>query len=54
MIHIINKSNENWYDAEKERAQFLLQQIQTENRISGIEKLLLWQETTINNLGIII
>lgn len=54
MIHIINKSNDNWYDAEKERAQFLLQQIQTENRISGIEKLLLWQETTINNLGIII
>ena len=54
MIHLINKSNENWYDAEKERAQFLLQQIQTENRISGIEKLLLWQETTINNLGIII
>ena len=54
MMHIINKSNENWYDAEKERAQFLLQQIQTENRISGIEKLLLWQETTINNLGIII
>ena len=22
MMHIINKSNENWYDAEKERAQF--------------------------------
>ena len=52
MMQVINKSNENWYESEKERAQFLLQQIQAENYMKGIDALLSWQETTIGNLGI--
>ena len=52
IISLAVSSKDNWWEAEKQRAQFLLDCIDNNDYAKGIEQLLSWQNETIKSLKI--